>query len=152
MGRHLGVFSCTMLMYLPFPTLVAIFPHHVVIKNWSYHRHRHILHAIVYPWIRRIRRCISDALGCWLFTLILRAFHLARIWFDVSALRRGEGLPRGRISPSKIPCNCYFCCERHHPWVYCEQLHREPFCNYIIHHVTLLRFLPTSIFFDFHER
>lgn len=131
-GRHLGVFSCTMLMYPSLPAfLFTLFPYRICIQHRSYYWYRYILHPIDHPWICRICRCITVAMGGGFFALILWAFYLARIWYHVSALRRRKGVPRSCISPSKISCNRYLRCKRHHPWFFGEQLYCEPFSSRI---------------------
>ena len=143
MGRHLGVFSCTMLMY-PTP---SIFLYHVFslksVQHRSCHRHRYIFDTIEYPWLRRFRRRIPFTLGGRLFVLVLWALHLARIWHDVSSLWRGKGVPRSRVSPPKVPCNRYIFCKCHYPWFYGEQLYRKvPLSN---HHVPFVHVITTGL-------
>src|SRR5579863_6043089 len=84
MGRHMGVFSCTMLKYVLTPLhcdrlsplfLFSIFSRYD--QRWRHHRHRNIRHSVVYPRVSRVRRCIHDALGPWLRVLTLRAICLA---------------------------------------------------------------------------
>ena len=133
MGRHLGVFSCTMLMYAT-PSIFPLFRFLAKIgpQHRSYHRHGDIFDTIEYPWLCRFHRRIAYTLGGRLFVLVLWALHLARIWHNVSSLWRGKGVPRSRVSPSKVPCNCYICRQCHHPWFYGGQLYRKSFSN---HHV-----------------
>jgi hypothetical protein len=79
MGRHMGVFSCTMLKYaltsLQPPITIHYFSRYV--QRWSHHRHWYIRHPIVHPRVSWVRRCITDALGPWLRILNLRALCLA---------------------------------------------------------------------------
>jgi len=155
MGRHLGVFSCTMLMY-PTPSIFPLL--HFLAKTCpqhrSYHRHRYIFDTIDYPWLRRFCWRIPFTLGGRLFVLVLWALHLARIWHDVSSLWRGKGVPRSRISPSKVPCNRYIFRKCHHPWFYGEQLYRKaPFSNHYVSfvHVITIGLCPEVGINDLHK-
>jgi hypothetical protein len=94
MGRHLGVFSCTMLKYMlapPYHFFFPIFSRHD--QCWLHHRHWYILHSIVYPRVSRLRWCISDALGPRICILALWGLYLARVWVNVSTFWRREGVP-----------------------------------------------------------
>jgi len=100
MGRHMGVFTCTMLKYGPLPPPQAPRPESPFSltfshfdQRWRHHRHGYIRHSIVHPRVCRVCRRIPDALGPWSRILTLRAPYLARIRNHVSPLWRREGLP-----------------------------------------------------------
>ena len=76
MGRHMGVFSCTMLKYAVLYFL-SIYPRYSDVQRWNHHRYWYIRNPIFHPRVSRIRRCITDALGPWLRILNLRALCLA---------------------------------------------------------------------------
>lgn len=84
MGRHMGVFSCTMLKCALTPLqppitvlyfLFSIFSRYV--QRWNHHRYWYIRNPIVHPRVSWIRRCITDAVGPWLRIFNLRALCLA---------------------------------------------------------------------------
>ena len=49
MGRHLGVFSCTMLMYSLLPVILMPFFHRICFQHRPYYWYRYFLHPIDYP-------------------------------------------------------------------------------------------------------
>jgi hypothetical protein len=79
MGRHMGVFSCTMLKYGPLAPITTLFflTFSRYDQRWRHHRHGYLLHSIVHPRISRVRWRISDSLGTWPRVLTLRALYLA---------------------------------------------------------------------------
>ena len=90
MRRHLGVFSCTMLMY----AASRLISRDLLTcgQSWAHDWISYLLHAVLHSDLRAFRRGIFHGLDSRLCALVLRTPRLARVWNDVPAVGRREGV------------------------------------------------------------
>ena len=122
MGRHLGVFSCTLLMcVIPPSSQRRVFssPPQRRTHYWNWY----LFHPVLDSWICGVGRCFSDALGSRIRIVVLRFVHLAGVWNNVSAQWRRKSIPGSRVQETKISRNGHLCRERHSSWLHCLRLH-----------------------------
>ena len=89
----------------------------------SGNRHRYLLDAILnFEWCR-LGRGLTYALGAWVRSLVLRVVYLARVWDDVSAEWRGEGLLGSGLYETKISRYGGVRCECDLAWIFGGWVH-----------------------------
>lgn len=121
MGRHLGVFSCTMIMSALIFSLIHVSK--LSMQCWSYHRNWNFFNPFLDHLLRWLCRCILDALGPRIFALLLWLIRMVGVWNHVPSLWRREGLLGSSVYETKVPGDLSLCNERDFIGVYFCQLH-----------------------------
>lgn len=104
MGRHLGLWSTTSLMYVNLsPKAQSLSSFLTSQKPRSHNRYRNFLHSQFNNKLRWFRRSRSHTLGRRRPSRLLRPLRLARIRLHVPSLGRRKSLPRSRIQETKTP-------------------------------------------------
>ena len=91
--------------------------------RWTGNRLWNLLDAVLDSEWCWFDRGVSHALGARIHSLVLWFVYLARVWDDVSAEWRGEGLPGGNLYETKVPRYGGVCCKCDPVWIYRERVH-----------------------------
>ena len=78
-------------------------------QHRPYHRHRHLLHAVLDPLVCGIRRRLPHALGSRVLTIFCRFVRMARTGNHVPSVRRRESVPRGYLQEAEGSGDCVLC-------------------------------------------